>query len=99
MHKNDLQMKLQKICTKNDLRMELQKICTIFRVKQYTTDLHKKKLNIFMEPLVLPESTYLLLQKQEKKERELKNNIIISIILLIFVFVLTFFLWLEKLSH
>ena len=58
-----------------------------------------QKLNIFMEPLVLPESTYLLLQKQEKKERELKNNIIISIILLIFVFVLTFFLWLEKLSH
>ncbi len=49
-----------------------------------------------MEPLTLPESTYLLIQKEEKKRQEMKNNVIISAILLGFLFTLVYILWLTR---
>ncbi len=49
-----------------------------------------------MEPLSLPQSTYLLIQSQKKKELEYKNNCIISTLVLLFFFTLTFLLWLNR---
>ena len=52
-----------------------------------------------MEPLTLPETTYLLIQNEEKKKKELINNMIISIMALLSVFTLVIVLWLTKISN